>query len=110
MRFFFFFFMLHSTGYSALNGPISHRDAHKTCIFLKTPISKKCTLFFFSHICTEFSLTIQNSIPKVTLVGLDFLQIKSPFYNKGDFGIVVFFFFFFFFTLIVSSINILSMF
>ena len=26
-------FMLHSTGYSALNEPISHRDAHKTCIF-----------------------------------------------------------------------------
>ena len=50
-------------------------------------------LLVFSHICTEFSLTIQNSIPKVTLGASTFLQIKSPFYNKGDCGIVVCFYF-----------------
>ena len=49
-------------------------------------------LIFFPYICTEFSLTIQNSIlPKVTFGASTFSQIKSPFYNKGDFDIVVFY-------------------
>ena len=43
--------------------------------YLKMQINKKCTLIFSS-------LSIQNSLPKVTFRASTFLQIKSPFYNK----------------------------
>ena len=39
-------------------------------------------LFFSFDICTECSLSIQNSVPKVTLGASTFLQIKSPFLTK----------------------------
>ena len=56
----------------------SHDD-----IFSKNT-NKKCTLIFFCDTCTECSLSIQKSIPEVTLGASTLLQIKSPFYNKGD--------------------------
>ena len=46
-------------------------------------MNKKTYLNFFSHTCTECSLSIQKSIPKVTFRASTFLQIKSLFYNKG---------------------------
>ena len=59
---------------------------------------------FLSHICTEFSLTIQNSIPEVTLGASTFRKLKVRFITRVISALLSFF------TLIVSSINILSMF
>ena len=96
--------MLQNSGYSAVNGPISHRVAHKTCIFKnankfkkqnktkqkqkqktkqnKTK-NKKCTLIFFSYLHRMFIKYSEKEKNTLSYFGrLNFLQIKSLFYNK----------------------------
>ena len=74
--------MLQNRGYSALNGTFSI-ECHTKHDFLKTLINEKHT-DFLTNTCTECSLSIQKSVRKVTLGASNFLEIKSPFYNKGD--------------------------
>ena len=73
--------MLQNRGYSVLNGPISHRVAHKTW-FLKTQINKKHTNFVGLYLHRMFiKYSKENTLSNFG--GLNFLQIKSLFANEG---------------------------
>ena len=76
--------MLQNRGYSALNGPISHRGT-QTMYFLKTKKKKKKkkknnarTLIFYSYFNRMF-MSFQNSIgiPKANLRVLDVFANKN---------------------------------